>query len=419
MSISPEGDEPAQGPVIVEVESLSSGGDGVARLPDGRVAFVAGGVPGDRVALEIVEERKRFVRAEIVEILDPGPGRIEARCPHFGTCGGCLWQHVAYDVQVEAKRKAVSDALERIGGVSVSGELPIVASPSPYAYRGRARFVECEEGVGYRVRGGQGVRAVEACPVLVPSAEAALVDRGRQVREAGGTSSRRAREWVVTTGSSGVSIVTPAGARKKARSDAGAPVSVEVEVVGLTLRVSGESFVQGNQLLWGTLVEAVLDACLGGGLGPGARFVELHAGVGFFTLALARAGAVGAAIESAPSALSDLRANLARAELTQSVEVVAGRAETRRDLARRFAGADLVLVDPPRTGLEKPVREALAESGPPRLVYLSCDPGTLARDLADLTSADYEVTAARAFDLFPQTPHVETLVTLEREEERR
>lgn len=402
--------------MVVEIESLSSGGDGVARLPDGRVVFVAGGVPGDRVALELVDERKRFARARIAELRESGPGRIESPCPHFGTCGGCLWQHVAYDVQLEAKRKAVSDALRRIGGVSIPSDLEIVPSPSPYAYRGRARFVECEGGVGYRVRGGAGARAVEACPVLVPSAEAVLVERGRRVRDATEPLSRRTREWVVTTGSGGASIVTPAGARKKSRVESGTPASVEVEVAGATLRVSGDSFVQGNLLLWEALVEAVLSACLGSGAGPGTRFVELHAGVGFFTVPLARAGLFGAAVESAPSALSDLRENLSRAGLTQAVEVVAGRAETRRDLARRFAGADLALVDPPRTGLEKPVREALAEAGPSRLVYLSCDPGTLARDLADLTSAAFEVTAVRAFDLFPQTPHVETLVTLERNE---
>ncbi len=419
MSESTGADDAGLLPGVVEIESLSSGGDGVARLPDGRVAFVAGGVPGDRVALELVEERKRFVRARIVDLIAPGPGRIEAPCPHFGTCGGCLWQHVAYDVQLDAKRRAVSDALRRIGGVAISGEIEIVPSPSPYAYRGRARFVECEGGVGYRVRGGAGARAVDVCPVLVPSAEAALVERGRRVRDAGTPLARRTREWVVTSSSSGTSIVTPAGARKKSRGEGGAPASVEVEVAGETLRVSGESFVQGNLLLWEALVEAVLAACVGSGLRPGARFVELHAGVGFFTVPLARRGLFGAAIESAPSALSDLRANLSRAERAQSVEVVAGRAETRRDLARRFAAADLALVDPPRTGLEKPVREAVAEAGPARLVYLSCDPGTLARDLADLTSAAYEVVAVRAFDLFPQTPHVETLVTLERTETRR
>ncbi len=117
MSESTGADDAGLLPGVVEIESLSSGGDGVARLPDGRVAFVAGGVPGDRVALELVEERKRFVRARIVDLIAPGPGRIEAPCPHFGTCGGCLWQHVAYDVQLDAKRRAVSDALRRIGGV--------------------------------------------------------------------------------------------------------------------------------------------------------------------------------------------------------------------------------------------------------------------------------------------------------------
>ena len=238
---------------VVEVTSLSSAGDGVARLEDGRVVFVAGGVPGDRVALEITEERKRFVKAEIARILEPGPGRTQPQCAHFGECGGCLWQHVEYDVQLAAKRKSVKDALERIGGVTLEDEIEIVPSPSPYGYRGRARLVECERGVGYRVRGGEGARAVRACPVLVSSAEAVLVARGEAVREAKGPSGRRVREWVVTTGSDGTSIVTPAGTRKKARSEAGAAKRVSIEVAGSRLWVSGDSFVQGNVLLWEAL----------------------------------------------------------------------------------------------------------------------------------------------------------------------
>ncbi|MEM9176366.1 MAG: class I SAM-dependent RNA methyltransferase [Myxococcota bacterium] len=414
MSLSPGGHGAASSPATVEVESLSSGGDGVARLQDGRVVFVAGGVPGDRVVLDVVEEKKRFAKARIAEVLQAGPGRVEARCPHFGTCGGCLWQHVAYDVQLEAKRRVVSDALERIGGLDLPERIGIVPSPSPYGYRGRARFVECEDGVGYRVRGGAGAQAVETCPVLVPGAEAALVERGRLARASDGPRARRTREWVVTTGSDGASIVTPGGTRKKARGRTGSARHVRLEVAGSTLWVSGDSFVQGNVLLWEALVESVVAACLGEDLGPGARFVELHAGAGFFTLPLAEAGLFGCAIESAPSAVDDLRGNLAGTAHARSVEVVAGRAETRRDLARRFAGADLALVDPPRTGLEPPVCEALVASGPRRLVYLSCDPGTLARDLAMLTRAGYVLAAVQAFDLFPQTPHVETLTTLER-----
>lgn len=422
---------------IVDVTALSSEGDGVARLPDGRVAFVAGGVPGDRVTLDVQEERKRFVRARIDRLVESSPHRTEPRCPHAGVCGGCLWQHIDYEAQLEAKRQAVSDALTRIGGLTLDAKIEIVPSPSPYAYRARARWVECEEGLGYRVRAGAGAVAVDVCPVLVPGAEAALTARTAELRAASDTSApsragsaapatrgrpRRRREWVVTTGSDGVAIVTPAGSRQARRRRPGEARSVTLEIAGERLRVGGDSFVQANALLWDALVLAVRDACLGadasgsrpaGGDAP-KRFVELYAGVGFFTLALARAGLEGVAIESDRAALTDLTHNLRVAQRTSAVEVVAGRVETRGDLEARFRGADLALVDPPRTGLAPPVRDALAAAGPARLVYLSCDPGTLARDLAGLVAAGYAVAAITAYDLFPQTPHVETLVVLER-----
>jgi len=410
---------------VVEITAFAAEGDGIGRLEDGRVVFVAGAVPGDRVELADVQPKKRFVRARIGRLVEESPARTTPRCRHFGECGGCLWQHVEYDTQLEAKRKRVADALERIGGLAVEGKIDLVPSPSSYAYRGRARFVECESGVGYRTRGGPGARAVDVCPVLVPDAEARLVERGEAVRDAPAKApprkGGRTRDWIVTTGSGGDAIVTPSGARMGKRRDPAAPRAVTIEVASESLRVSGESFVQGNMLLWDTLVAAVRDACLGRDepeTRP-TRFVELYAGAGFFTLPLARAGLRGAALESERSALADLDHNLRRAGLSDSVEVLGGRVESRGDLSARLRDADVALVDPPRTGLDAPVRDALAAVGPHRLVYLSCDPGTLARDLVTLTAAGYALREVTAFDLFPQTPHIEALVVLEREERTR
>ena len=410
----------------VEIESLSSGGDGVARLADGRVVFVSGGVPGDRVLLRDLDERARFVRAEIDRVLEPSPDRVAPACSAFGRCGGCLWQHVAYPAQVEAKRRIVSDALSRIGGLTLDEALPIMASPSPYGYRARARWVECEGRLGYRERKGRGVVPVEACPVLLPAAESLLGDPSAVLGKKGGDAPsrqrpRRDREWVVTVGSEAGeerAIVVPVGSRRARRREADAPRSVFVEVAGERLRVAGESFVQANGLLWEALVEAVVSACHGSpprDSSRPARFVELYAGVGFFTLPLARRGAEGVAFESSPPAVADLRANLAAAGLTAAIEVVSGVVEKRLDLADRFRSADWLFVDPPRAGLAAEVRQALAKSGPPRVVYLSCDPGTLARDVGELCRAGYALQSVQAFDLFPQTPHVETLVSLERE----
>jgi 23S rRNA (uracil1939-C5)-methyltransferase len=195
---------------------------------------------------------------------------------------------------------------------------------------------------------------------------------------------------------------------------------VSLEVLGETLRAGPGSFLQSNALLWDALAQEVREQSTlgskedGGGAAP-ERFVELYGGIGFLTLPLARRGLSGVVIESDRSALADLACNLASNGLADRVEVIAGRVESRRDLARRFESADLLLVDPPRAGLAARVRDAVVAAGPPRIVYVSCDPATLARDLGLFARAGYRVASARAFDLFPQTPHVEVVVRLERD----
>ncbi len=401
---------------LVDIESLSSEGDGVGRLSDGRVVFVEGAAPGDRVALAAVEASKRFVRAAIGELVVASPDRTEPECAHFGRCGGCQWQHLSYPAQLQAKQRIVRDALQRIGRLDDLELPPIVASPDPYHYRARARWVEGEDGLGYRARGSREVEVVDACPVLVPSANAALDELRAGVREARARRGEarpgaRANEWLVTaSGDAPDAEAIVMRPRQKGR-----PPSLVVEVEGGTLRVSGDSFVQGNAMLWNELIDAVVGVTLGAAE-PGARrprFAELYCGVGFFTLPLAASGARGVAFESDRHALSDLAYNLRHAGFEDRVEVLRGKVEQRGDLEDRLRRADVVLVDPPRAGLAPAVRRALAAAKPGRIVYLSCDPGTLARDVAELRGAEYELTSTLLFDLFPQTAHVETLVTLD------
>lgn len=416
----------------IRITGFASGGEGVGRLADGRVVFVEGGIPGERVELQELRRHKKALRAQAGRVLDAGTDRVEPRCPHFGTCGGCRWQHVRYAAQLAAKRRIVLDALARIGGLPVESEdsVEIVASPEPYGYRARARWVASEAGIGYRVRGSRSVSPVEVCPVLLPSAEAALAlrvsQRARATAEpatAGDATARRARprtqEWVVTAGTEGPALVQESRAGRSARGRREKPGSIVIEAGGEILRVSGESFVQGNALLWDALSLAVVEESTTGleSLAT-ARFVELYAGIGFFTLALARRFASGVALESGRSALADLAHNLRRAHLSDRVEVLSGRVETRGDLGARFAAAHVLLVDPPRIGLDAAVRETIGRHGPQRLVYVSCDPATLARDLRELGQTGYEIASLRLFDLFPQTPHVESLVRLERRSQR-
>ncbi len=423
----------------LRVTGLASGGDGVGRLSDGRVVFVDGAVPGDRVELVDLTVRKKLARARVGRLIEPSRDRVQPRCPHFGPCGGCRWQHVRYETQLDAKRVIVRDALERIGGFVLEQDVEIIGSPDPYGYRARARLVESEGTVGYRMRGSHAIEGIEECPILVPAAQAALTQLTQSVASAGRSpiaeaprsSARKRRSivtWIISAGTSGPATILE-GRRKagqkvrpktrhevSGKSDAcAARESVTLEVLGERLRASSESFIQANALLWDALAEEVRSQCTAiSAESTPDRFIELYAGIGFLTLPLARRGLSGVVIESDRSALADLGANLSSSGFAKRVEVIRGRVEARGDLARLFAAADVLLADPPRIGLDAIVRDAIASAGPARLVYVSCDPATLARDLRVFRDAGYELKSVRALDLFPQTPHVEVVTRLER-----
>jgi tRNA/tmRNA/rRNA uracil-C5-methylase (TrmA/RlmC/RlmD family) len=382
-----------EGPDVVElrVDALAAGGDGVGRTADGRVVFVPRTAPGDLVRARIASVHPRYARAELLEVLEPGAVRVDPRCPVFGECGGCSWQHVDYAAQAEAKRRIAEDALVRVGRLTLPGPIALRPSPSPYAYRARARVAVEAGRVGYRRRSSRDLCAVSACPVLCEPAEAQL----RALASAPPTSSG---EWEIAAGVSG------ARAHEVGRK---AP-PLELEVAGARLRVSAGVFFQANPALHAALVESVAGAA-----GRGALAVELHAGCGFFTLALARTFDRVVAVEADTAAVADLRHNLARAGL-DNVEVVHERVE--RALAGFLAALrpDAIVLDPPRTGLPRGAAAQLCDLAPARIAYLSCDPATLARDLAALVNGGFALEGVEVFDLFPHTPHVEVLATLVR-----
>ena len=381
---------------IVRIDALAAGGDAVGRAPDGRVVFVPFAAPGDRVSVRIWQERARFLRGRVEKLLEPGGARSDPLCPVFGRCGGCAWQHVRYEVQREAKSRILGDALARIGGFEAGGPIPVVASPSHYAYRGRTR-VRVEAGrVGYRRRGSHALCPVSSCPVLVPELDARL-------RELAAQPPRRDGEWELAFGS-GRARAVPLGGQGGERLF----LEVGAERVGFSPGV----FAQSNALLLETLVERVAASA-----GSGALALELFAGAGFFTLRLARSFGRVVALEASAAAVRDLRANLRDADL-EGVEVHERRVELSAALFRRLA-PDVVVLDPPRTGLPAGAVAALAACGARRIVYLSCDPATLARDLAGFRERGYRLQRVEGFDLFPQTPHVEALAVLEAERDVR
>jgi 23S rRNA (uracil1939-C5)-methyltransferase len=380
----------------VEVHALASSGEGVAREPSGRVLFARGGVPGDLARVRVVEEHKRFARAEIEEVVRQSPLRVEPRCAVHGACGGCGWQHVDYAAQLAAKRAQLEDALTRGAGFApeMLPPLEVVRSPDPYATRSRARLLFAEGRVGYRRGRSHELVATERCPILVAPLERALAEIAAGPPRGGG-------ELELACGDDGA--VSVSGARvlgHEARA-------VALDAPGGAVSVSPAGFFQAHATLRRALAEAVLVEA-----GRGARALELHAGAGFFTLGLAAQFGELVAVESEPHAAQDLRANLARAERA-NVRVLAQRAA--RALASpelaRFS-PEVVVLDPPRTGIGESEAAALARLGAQRIVYVSCDPATFARDLRVLARGGYRLYAARGFDLFPHTPHVEALGTL-------
>ncbi len=373
------------------IHALSAGGEGVGRAPDGRVVFVPLSAPGDRLEVRLEKIHPRYVRAEIEQILAPGAARVTPECEVFGACGGCTWQHLDYALQCEAKRAIVEDALERVGHLGFPGPVELRPSPSPYRYRARARLAVQGGLVGYRRRRSHTLAEARRCPVLTGSLEEEL--------NALAASSPADGEWEIAVGVFGGGAHGPS-----ARGPA-----IELEVAGDRLRISAGVFFQAHAGLHGELVASVARAA-----GQGELALELFAGAGFFTLSLARSFGRVVAVEADAAAVADLQHNVNRAGLL-GVQAICARVEEALSAAAiRSERPDVVVLDPPRSGLAPGDVARIAELAAPRVVYLSCDPATLARDLAGLATLGYVLEQVQAFDLFPQTPHVEVLASMRR-----
>lgn len=385
------------------MESLAAGGDGVARLPDGRTLFVELAAPGDRVRVRLLELRSRFARGRILRVLESGPDRVEPPCPAFGECGGCSWQHVRYPAQLRAKAAILRDALERIGKLRCPDPLPFRPSPAPYGYRLRSRLRVSDRQVGYRRRRSHRLCAVRSCPVLEPALERALSRLADDV-QAGR----------VADGEVELVVGRRGPARRRLEEGGGSGPAIEIEAEGRLLRISAGVFAQGNRGLLDVLAAAVRRAVSAGGSREDGLLVELFAGAGFFTVSCAPLFPAAIAVESSAPAAADLRFNLDRSGLSH-VEVRRRDSEAAlAELGRAGLRPSVVLLDPPRAGLGRGGCERLVEAAPARVVYLSCDPATLARDLAWLCDGGFALRGVEGFDLFPQTPHVEALAVLER-----
>jgi 23S rRNA (uracil1939-C5)-methyltransferase len=400
--------QPASKEFEIVVEKLVYGGDGLSRS-EGRVVLTPYTLPGERVRVLLRLEKADVAHGRLLGVVTPSPERISPGCPHFTHCGGCHYQHAPYELELSLKREILSETLRRVGRIEAPDTIEVVAGPE-WEYRNRAQFHLDRRRIGFMAAGSHEVCPVEACPVSSPRLNAALAELGEMARDRRFPPFLRSLE--VFTNESEVQISVRSADRGVARAffdwcaeriPGATTAPVEYEAAGERFRVDRQSFFQVNRFLAGRLVEAAL------GEAGGETALDLYAGVGLFTLPLARRFGNVHAVESEESASRDLEFNAARAGLNVTIH----RAPVEAHLEQIAVPPDLVLADPPRTGLGRRVVNRLLSLGPPKLVIVSCDPATLARDLAALVGGGYSLERLTLVDLFPRTCHMESVAELE------
>ncbi len=410
--------------LTVKLEKFTYGGDALGRLSDpltgmeGRVVFARFGLPGEIVKVRVLDEKPGHLRAEVVEVLQAAPERIQPRCQHYGLCGGCHYQHLAYPAQLEAKSLIVRDQLIRIGKIENPPVEPAISSPAEWYYRNHVQFHLTDAGkVGYVDLSGRKVFPIREChlpegplndvwPRLEFDAGLGLervslrLGAGGEVMLVLESDSPQAPEMELESDLSVVHLsdddaVVMAGDRH-----------ILMQVRERTFRVSAGSFFQVNTGMAEKMVDHLLANLL---LSPSATLLDVYCGAGLFSAFFA--GRVGRliGIEFSAMACEDFAVNL---DEFDHVELYEGLAED--ILPHLDIKADAVIVDPPRAGLDKHALDAIVTHAPGWLAYISCDPSTLARDAARLIAGGYRLLKVTPFDLFPQTYHIESISIFEK-----
>jgi len=449
------------------IDDLAFGGEGVGRV-DGYVVFVPGGVPGDRVKVRLTETRARYGRGTIEAVEVPSPDRVSAPCPYFGRCGGCRLQHVAYPAQLRFKERQVRECLTRLGGLTPIEVRPIMPAPDLYGYRNKMEFTVSSVPDGVAIGLHQADRYdvvldIDRCllqsdtmNVLLAQVRHEVTARGLTVyrlRGKGDTPSDEAAHGLLRfvtlregrhTGEAMVNVVAaapdvetlgplatellsrvPATTRVVLNVNAEkASVAVGTEehlllgrdhiresLRGVVFQISANSFFQTNSGQAERLFSLVEEAC---GLDGTETLLDLYSGTGAISLLLARRCRRVYGIELSPAAVADAARN-ARLNGIANCTFLAG--EVRHvlpSLVQEGVRAEVVVADPPRAGFHPKALAAVAALAPARLVYVSCNPATLARDLGDLAQRGYGVEWVQPVDMFPQTPHIEAVARLRR-----
>jgi 23S rRNA (uracil1939-C5)-methyltransferase len=410
-------------PIQISLTTQTYGGQTIGRY-NGKAVFVPFALPGEIVRVRILEERKNFIRAELVEVVRASPDRITPKCPHFTACGGCHYQHLSYPVQLATKTAILRDQLTRIGKIENPPVKDIIASPNPWNYRNNIQFHLDENAkLGFISALADPARPDSTLNVLPINEchlpEAALNTLWPTLEFEPGTPLQRVAlragdELMLILESD--SLETP---EMELESDISVVHLVEedavvlagddyivMEVLGKPFKVSAASFFQVNTAMAAKMVEHLLAVLP---ISNTSTLLDVYCGVGLFSAFLAPKVKKVIGIELAPSACEDFAANL---DAFEQVDLYEALAEEVLPELKEYA--DIVLLDPPRAGLDRAVIEALIQLNPETIAYISCDPSTLARDAARLIAGGYRLKQVTPFDLFPQTYHIESISIFEK-----
>ncbi len=384
----------------VFIEKIVPNGLGMCFAEDLTV-FVPLSVKGDRLKVELRQIKGKTAFAGILEVIEASKLRAEPKCEYFGVCGGCDFQQMTYQAQLESKVEIIRDSLTRIGKIDFEGEIPIIASPEQYGYRLRSQWhADTRAGtIGYFKRQSHEVVDAKSCPVLVPELENKL---------------NRLREDIPwsTYSSPGINIEAASGDKGNASAYSDELLEkndeLSIEVNGDRFFFNAQTFFQGNRYLIGELVKTAL------GDAKGQIALDLFCGAGLFSLPLARKFERVLGVEANEASIQFAKKNAEHASL-ENIELFHGRIKQFL-IEGPAAGEEIefILLDPPRSGVKRPALEKITDLSPKNISYVSCNPTTLARDLRIIMDDGYRVSSITALDLFPQTHHVETVAHLER-----
>jgi len=406
-------------PIIdLELTSMAHGGSALGRS-DGRTIFVPYAIPGEQITARITQDKGRFAYAEGVTLYEPSPDRVRPRCPHFGPgrCNGCQWQHIDYPAQIKFKEQIMRDQFTRIGGMPDAPIRAAIPSPEAWAYRSHITFSLTPEGeLGFVATDNRTIIPIRECHIIRPE----LLDLYQQLELEDLPDVNRVRLQVGTDPEDRMILIsTVSDEPPEVEIDIPASVNfllsdnepfnligathVRYTIKGREFRVTAGGFFQVNLPQAEVLIDMVLDRLA---LQGTESVLDLYSGVGLFTAFLAERAAMVTSIESYPPAVSDADENLIDFE---NVELIEGSVE--EVLGSLEGPFDAVVLDPPRQGLDEEALTALMTHNPRIIVYVSCDPSTLARDAKRLNAGNYYLREVVPVDLFPQTYHIEAVAT--------